>query len=86
MQMFLQIGQVRHMMQQCQKNAVLRGALTWADMVEKYLGFEAGDVLEMHQYKGADYGLWFRLRDGRVIDWQGRESENDRALYDRPIN
>jgi hypothetical protein len=85
MEVFFKLGQVRQMMQNCQRNAVLRGETSWAVPVERYLGFEAYDV-DVHNYCRGEYGLWFRLNDGRVIDWQGQNSMRDRALYDQPVN
>lgn len=50
---------------------------------EEFYGFRPEDVVEMYSRKHgvAKRGLWYRLKDGRVIDALGRPSEPDRAWY-----
>ena len=49
---------------------------------EELYGFGPSDVAEMHLYKaGAGRGIWYRLKDGRVFDSQGRPSRRDRITY-----
>ncbi len=47
-------------------------------------GFSAGDVEGIYTIRaGVGTGMWFRLKDGRVIDAFTRESvDPDPALYD----
>ena len=47
-----------------------------ARTAEEFYGFRAQDVIEMHYRKrGSGRGLWFRLRNGRVISAVGRPSQ-----------
>lgn len=49
---------------------------------EALYGFHARDVSELHFYKaGAGRGIWYRLKDGRVVDCLGRPSRRDRIAY-----
>lgn len=49
---------------------------------DKFYGFRAGDVDEMHFHKqGFGRGVWYRLKDGRVIDALGKPSETGRHWY-----
>jgi hypothetical protein len=49
---------------------------------EEFYGFKPADVSEMHfRKRGAGRGLWFRLKDGRVIDAFGRRSRRARTWY-----
>jgi len=49
---------------------------------EELYGFRPEDVAEMYLHKhGVGRGVWFRLKDDRVIDAQGKPSERDRAWY-----
>lgn len=53
----------------------------------KYFGFSPEDVAELHTHKkGVGDGVWFRLKDGRVIDKYGTPAESDRSLYDTVAN
>jgi hypothetical protein len=55
---------------------------TGAATPEAFYGFRALDVSEMYFHKaGVGRGLWYRLKDGRVFDGQGRRSSRRRALY-----
>ena len=55
---------------------------TRASTPEKFYGFKASDVIEMHFHKrGFGGGVWYRLKDGRVIDAQGRRSRRTRSWY-----
>lgn len=50
-------------------------------------GFNPWDVDGIHTHKqGHGDGLWFRLRDGQVVDACGEASESDPALYDTVEN
>jgi hypothetical protein len=49
---------------------------------EEFYGFRAEDVAEIHfQKHGTGRGVWYRLKDGRVIDAIGKPSERDRSWY-----
>jgi len=49
---------------------------------EELYGFRPEDVAEMHLTKqGFGRGLWYRLKDGRVIDAAGRPSDQERYWY-----
>lgn len=55
---------------------------TRARSPQEFYGFRAEDVSEIYLRKhGIGRGLWFRLKDGRVIDALGKPSERDRAWY-----
>ena len=55
---------------------------TKAETPEELYGFRALDVSELHFYKaGFGRGLWYRLKDGRVLDSLGRPSRRDRISY-----
>jgi hypothetical protein len=55
-----------------------------AQTKEEFYGFTCGDIEALHSRKLGLQGvsLFFRLRDGRVIDGFGRPHEPDPALYD----
>jgi len=57
---------------------------TDAQTKEEFYGFACGDIETLHSRKQGVTGvnLFFRLRDGRVIDTFGRPHEPDPALYD----
>ena len=55
--------------------------MTNAPTPETFYGFEAADVIELHFRKGSGRGLWFRLRDGRVIDAFGKRALRSRSAY-----
>jgi hypothetical protein len=49
---------------------------------EEFYGFRATDVAEMHSRKqGWGRGVWYRLKDGRVIDALGKPSHPERYWY-----
>ena len=55
---------------------------TRATTPEKFYGFHAADVLEMYFHKrGFGNGLWYRLKDGRIIDALGKPSHRARSRY-----
>jgi hypothetical protein len=55
---------------------------TQAREPEEFYGFRAEDVSEMHFHKhGIGRGVWYRIKDGRVIDAVGKPSEPDRIWY-----
>lgn len=59
-----------------------KGKARAAKTPEEFYGFHPEDVVEMHSRKhGTGSGVWYRLKDGRVIDALGRPSENERAWY-----
>ena len=44
-----------------------------ARRAEEFYGFRARDVIEMHhEKKGPGRGLWFRLKDGRLVHASGK--------------
>ena len=54
---------------------------------EEFYGFRAEDVAEIHfQKHGAGRGVWYRLKDGRVIDAIEKPSEPDRIWYVSPVH
>ena len=60
---------------------------TKAATPESYFGFNAFDVAELHFHMiGKGDGLWFRLKDGRVIDCEGETCPSDTSLYDQTVN
>ena len=55
---------------------------TGASTPEAFYGFHARDVSEIHFYKaGFGRGVWYRLKDGRVLDSLGRPARRDRVAY-----
>ena len=55
---------------------------TRASGPEEFYGFRPQDVAEIFLHKhGFGRGVWFRLKDGRVIDVHSRPSDRDRAWY-----
>jgi hypothetical protein len=55
---------------------------TRAATPEEFFGFKAADVIDLHFHKrGFGGGVWYRLKDGRVIDAQGRRSRRARSWY-----
>jgi hypothetical protein len=55
---------------------------TRARTCREFYGFRDSDVIMMHfQKQGLGSGLWFRLKDGRVIDSVGRPSHRFRSWY-----
>jgi hypothetical protein len=58
-------------------------AQTKARTPEEFYGFRAEDVAAMHYRKhGFGRGVWFRLKDGRVVDAKGKSSEPDHIWYE----
>jgi hypothetical protein len=58
------------------------GGKTHAASPEEFYGFQAEDVIEIHLHLHSfGSGVWYRLKDGRVIDALGKPSERDRAWY-----
>jgi hypothetical protein len=54
---------------------------------ESVLGFSAAEVEGVHTHKaGVGDGVWFRLRDGRVVDVTGEAVDADPGLYDGTAN
>ena len=83
----MHVGAYRSLMQKYWRLGVKMGLTTLETPVEKYFGFSAFDIVEMHHHKAGDgQGVWFRLDNGRVVDWQGVPSDPDPALYDATIN
>ncbi len=55
---------------------------TRASGPEEFYGFRPEDVAAIFLHKhGFGRGVWFNLKDGRVIDVHGRPSDRDRAWY-----
>jgi hypothetical protein len=54
-----------------------------AETKEEFYGFAASDVHTFYSHKqGLGAGLYYRLRDGRVIDAGGQPHDPDPLLYD----
>lgn len=54
---------------------------------ESVFGFTLAEIEGVHTYKtGVGGGMWFRLKDGRVIAGPGEEDDPDPALYDTVDN
>jgi len=71
------------MERQFQVSRVLLG--TRAESKETFYGFCSADIVALHRrkYDVPNVDLYFRLRDGRVIDTFGRPHEPDPRLYDQ---
>jgi hypothetical protein len=55
---------------------------TRASGPEEFYGFRPEDVVAIFLHKhGSGRGVWFNLKDGRVIDVHGRPAERDRSWY-----
>jgi hypothetical protein len=52
---------------------------------EEFFGFHSADIVNLHRRKCDEphIGLYFRLRDNRVIDALGRPHDPDPMLYDQ---
>jgi hypothetical protein len=49
---------------------------------EEFYGFMPEEVAEIHFHKqGFGRGVWYRLKDGRVIDALGKQSEREHYWY-----
>lgn len=71
-------------MQEGHRRLVAEGLLPADSTPIGFYGFSHFDVVEVHNTRRSEVGCWFRLRDGRVIDWRGEEQElRERELYDR---
>ena len=69
------------------RRGVQMGRTTLETPVEKYFGFSVFDIDQVHHQKaGEGQGNWFRLLDGRVIDWRGLPCDPDPSLYDATMN
>ncbi|MCU1336049.1 MAG: hypothetical protein JWO19_1630, partial [Bryobacterales bacterium] len=56
--------------------------MTAAPTPEAFYGFRAANVIELHfRKRGAGRGLWYRLKDGRVIDAFGKRALRSRSAY-----
>jgi hypothetical protein len=61
--------------------------LTEAASKEQFYGFEAGDIVRVYFHKqGFGAGLFFRLRDGRVIDSCACEHNGNPILYEETMH
>ena len=64
-----------------------KGKNRGASTPESFYGFRAQDVDEMHFRKhGFGRGVWYRLKDGRVIDALAKPSEPGRHWYAAKLN
>jgi hypothetical protein len=65
--------------------AVHKGVgLTEAESKEEFFGFKASEVEMVHHWKmGAGSGVYFRLRDGRVVDTSAQEHDPNPFWYDQ---
>lgn len=53
-----------------------------AQSPEQFYGFRPEDVVEIHSHKqGFEPGVWYRLKDGRVINAIGKPSEPENSWY-----
>jgi hypothetical protein len=60
---------------------------TTASSPEEYFGFNHLHVKTVHTHKnGFGEGVWFRLRDGRVIDQVAMPDDPDPLAYDQRVN
>ncbi len=61
--------------------------LTEAASKEAFYGFVAGDIVRVYFHKqGFGPGLFFRLRDGRVIDSGACDHNSDPILYEETMH
>jgi hypothetical protein len=59
-----------------------RGKAQGAATPEEFYGFQPADVAEMHFHQqGFGRGVWYRLKDGRVIDALGKPAHTERYWY-----
>lgn len=65
-----------------------RGKTRGTATPEEFYGFRAEDVTEMYFHKHGEGpgGVWFRLKDGRVIDYRALPSQPEREWYITPAN
>lgn len=57
--------------------------MTTANSKEEFYGFEPTDVIQIHEHKqGFGSSLFFRLRDGRVIDVAAQSHNPHPVWYD----
>ena len=55
-----------------------------ATYIKQLFGFSPHDVEGIHTHKDDEgKGVWFRLKDGRVFNKQGKPSSADHAIYDK---
>jgi len=82
---FIPLEQLHQMARETMSAHFLRlrdAGKTRASGPEAFYGFQPEDVAEMFLHKhGVGRGVWFRLKDARVIDAQGKPSEPDRVWY-----
>lgn len=70
------------LMREYHRQAVLVGGAT-ASTPEEFFGFHHGEVRTVHFHKkGVGYGVWFRLKCGRVVDEVARACRRDPEVYD----
>jgi hypothetical protein len=54
---------------------------------QEFYGFQPEDVAELHFHQhGVGRGVWYRLKDGRVIDALGKPAHNERHWYVAPVH
>ena len=59
-----------------------QGRTAAARTAEEFYGFRARDVIEMHfEKRGPGRGLWFRLKDGRVVKAVGKSARRARSFH-----
>lgn len=62
--------------------ALRNASRTRARSLEEFYGFRPEDVAALHLHKhGVGRGVWFRLKDGRVVDGYGKPAEREHAWY-----
>jgi hypothetical protein len=57
--------------------------MTQADSKEEFYGFAPTDIVQLHEHKqGFGSSLFFRIKDGRVVDVGGQAHDPDPVWYD----
>jgi hypothetical protein len=80
---FMTVAAYKEIMTNCWRAGISQGLTTPGTDPERFLGFEAFDVEEIHHHRtGKGAGTWFRLYDGRVVNSHGRAAPPARSLYD----
>lgn len=68
-------------------NKLRQRRATRAATPEELFGFRAEDVTKIYLRKhGFGRGLWFRLKDGRVLDATGRPTHPERHWYEAAVH
>jgi len=79
--------QYTEMMERFWRMGILGGLISDDSTPEEFFGFTVQDILCVHhRLAGVSAGTWFRLRDGRVIDWCARPAPPNLGLYGVVVN